>query len=221
MPASRANTALSFVGAVLISVLGWSRASNALAESGTTTAAATTTGSSSTARRDAPLKLLDIDGKPFDLRAASKGPVRVILFTRSDCPISNRYAPEVRSLCEKFKSKGVDFYLVYVDPDEKPESIRQHIRDFKYPCAGIRDPEHTLVAKTGATVTPEAVVFNRDWKIVYRGRVNDLYVDLGTARPAATKHDLEDAVVATLAGLPVAQPVTKAIGCYIGDLKAK
>lgn len=172
------------------------------------------------ARADTSLRLLDVDGKPFDLHKASKGPVRVVLFTRSDCPISNRYAPEIRRLCETFHGKGVDFYLVYVDPAEKPEAIREHLRDYKYPCPGIRDPNHTLVAQTGATVTPEAVVFNREWKITYRGRVTDLYVDIGTARPAATKHDLQDAIVATLAGRAVAEPVTKAIGCYIGDLKS-
>lgn len=222
MSASLRGTAASFL-AVATSVVAWNWVGevSVFAESAATPVTAATTRTSSPTRKETPLRLIDVDGKPFDLRQSSKGPVRVVLFTRSDCPISNRYAPEVRSLCEKFNGKGVDFYLVYVDPDEKPESIRQHIRDFKYPCAGIRDPEHTLVAKTGATVTPEAVVFNRDWKVTYRGRVNDLYVDLGTARPAATKHDLQDAIVATLAGLPVAEPVTKAIGCYIGDLKAK
>jgi cytochrome oxidase Cu insertion factor (SCO1/SenC/PrrC family) len=217
----RGTAAYLITLAILGVVAVWIGESGALAESAGVPVTANNKSTSNTARKEVSLRLLDIDGKPFDLRQASKGPVRVVVFTRSDCPISNRYAPEVRSLCEKFQNKGVDFYLVYVDPEEKPESIRQHIRDFKYPCTGIRDPEHTLVAKTGATVTPEAVVFNRDWKLVYRGRVNDLYVDLGTARPAATKHDLEDAIVATLAGVPVAEPVTKAVGCYIGDLKAK
>jgi cytochrome oxidase Cu insertion factor (SCO1/SenC/PrrC family) len=221
MSLSRENCVLMVAVATCLSTFCFVQGRRALAESAAAATSANTNGSTAGARKDIPLTLIDIDGKPFDLRRSSKGPVHVFLFTRSDCPISNRYAPEVRSLCEKYRDKGVDFYLVYVDPEEKPEAIRQHIRDFKYPCTGIRDPEHTLVAKTGATVTPEAVVFNRDWKLAYRGRVNDLYVDLGTARPAATKHDLEDAIVATLAGLPVAQPVTKAIGCYIGDLKAK
>jgi hypothetical protein len=172
-------------------------------------------------RRSSELKLFDVDGKPFDLQRSSNGSVRVIVFIRSDCPISNRYAPEIRSLYDSYHSKGVDFYLVYVDPTEKAEAIREHLREYKYPCTGVRDPEHTLVAATGATVTPEAVVFNRQWKATYRGRVNDLYVDLGTARPAATRHDLKEAIVATLAGAPVAEPVTKAVGCTIHDLKTK
>src|SRR5258706_7607896 len=42
----------------------------------------------------------------------------VCLFTRTDCPISNSYAPEMRRIHEKFSPRGVAFYLVYPDPDE-------------------------------------------------------------------------------------------------------
>src|SRR4051812_25174496 len=54
------------------------------------------------------LKLLDLDGKPFDLKTSSEGRVHVALFTRTDCPVSNQCAPEVRELYEKLHSKGVD-----------------------------------------------------------------------------------------------------------------
>lgn len=208
---SRAFAAGSIACAILIGASGCMERVSGLAEAAAPSGAATPQSDS--------LRLVDLDGKPFNLRHSSQGPVRVVLFTRSDCPISNRNAPEMKSLYENYHSKGVDFYLVYVDPDEKPEAIREHLREFKYPCPGICDPQHTLVAQTGATVTPEAVVFSRDWQIAYRGRVNDQYVDLGTARPAASKHDLQEAIEATLAGRPVAEPVTRAIGCYIGDLK--
>jgi cytochrome oxidase Cu insertion factor (SCO1/SenC/PrrC family) len=166
------------------------------------------------------LKLLDLDSKPFDLQKSSEGQVHVVLFTRSDCPVSNQLAPEVRMLFEKLHPKGVDFYLIYVDPNEKPEAIREHLREYQYPCTGIRDPEHTLVAQTGATVTPEAVVFNRDWHIAYRGRINNEYIEVGKSRTTAVRHDLQEAIEATLADQPVPEPVSRhAIGCYIGDLK--
>jgi hypothetical protein len=165
------------------------------------------------------LRLVDVDDKPFDLKGASPGRVHVVIFTRSDCPVSNRFAPEVRKLYDDFHAKGADFCLVYVDPSEKPSAIRQHLREYEYACPGLRDPEHTLVAQTGATVTPEAVVFDGSWQMTYRGRINDQYEDLGKARANSSKHDLRDAIEATLAGQPVAEPITKAIGCYIGDLK--
>jgi hypothetical protein len=163
--------------------------------------------------------LVDLDGRPFNFGQSAKGSVSVAIFTRSDCPISNRYAPDVRELYEKFHSRGVAFYLIYVDPGEQPEAIRRHVNEYDYPCTALRDPNHVLVAQTKATVTPEAALFDIGGNIVYRGRINDLYADLGKARAAATKHDLRDALEATLAGEKVAEPVTKAIGCYIADLK--
>jgi hypothetical protein len=167
----------------------------------------------------ASVRLLDLDGRPFGLWNVGPERIRVVVFTRSDCPVSNRYAPEVKELYESFHPRGVDFYLIYVDPNETAESIRSHVAEFGYPCPAFHDPRHTLVAYTRATVTPEAVIFDRDGQITYRGRVSDLYAGLGKARSAATKHDLRDAIEATLNGQPVAEPVTKAIGCFISDLK--
>jgi hypothetical protein len=165
------------------------------------------------------LRLLDLDGKPINLRAASAGPIRVAVFTRSDCPVSNQAAPEIRSLYNDFHPQGVDFYLVYVDPRQKSEEIREHLRQYEYPCGAARDPEHSLVAQTGATVTPEAVVFDKDWRIAYRGRINDKYEEVGKPRSSTNRHDLRDAIESTLAGKPVAEPVVTAVGCYIRDLK--
>jgi peroxiredoxin len=165
------------------------------------------------------LKLADLNGNSFDLRKASEGRVHVVVFTRSDCPVSNQFAPEVRGLFEKFHPQGVDFYLIYVDPSEKTDTIREHLRQYEYQCAALRDPDHTLVAQTGATVTPEAVVFDGDWRIAYRGRINDEYVELGKSKTSSIRHDLQEAIEATLAGHAVAEPITRAVGCYIGDLR--
>jgi AhpC/TSA family len=171
------------------------------------------------AQETKPLRLLNVDGQPFDMWQGDASMATVVIFTRSDCPISNRYAPDIRQLYESFHPRGVDFYLVYVDPHEQPEAIRTHLREYEYPCPGLRDPEHTLVAATGATVTPEAVVFNGERKMVYRGRIDDRNSDFGKANSVVVKHDLADAIEATLAGQPVAEAETKAVGCYIGDLE--
>ena len=114
---------------------------------------------------------------------------------------------------------GSNSCLIYVDPRETPEAIRTHLKEYEYPCEAFLDPEHQLVAATRATVTPEAVVFDAQRKRVYRGRIDDLFVDFGKSRSEASTHDLEDAILATLDGRPVAEPETKAVGCIIADLK--
>ena len=167
----------------------------------------------------APLQFVDLDGKAVDFADIAGDAATVVIFTRTDCPISNRYAPEVRRLYDEFHPRGVAFYLVYVDPREGPQDIRAHLKEYEYPCPALLDHDHLLVAATGATVTPEAVVFAANGTRTYRGRIDDLYADLGASRSAPTTHDLSDAIEATLADKPAADPETKAVGCLIADLK--
>jgi hypothetical protein len=142
----------------------------------------------------------------------------VYIFTSTDCPISNRYAPEVRRLAETFAKDGVVFRLVYPSRADTEQMIREHVAAFSYTnVTAVRDPDLALVRFSGATITPEAVVV-RDGKVVYRGRIDDRQVDLGVERPAATQHDLADALAAIVGGRRVPQPVTRAVGCYIADL---
>jgi hypothetical protein len=55
-------------------------------------------------------------------------------------------------------------------------------------------------------------------RLLYRGRIDDRYVDLGRERPQPTSHDLESALIALIAGKPVAVRETRAIGCILADL---
>jgi hypothetical protein len=166
-----------------------------------------------------PVRVVDLEGKSVDLLQQERGRISVVIFTRTDCPISNRFAPEIRRLDETYRPRGVDFFLIYVDPHEDPAAIRRHLSEYQYACTGLRDPEHVLVAYCHATTTPEAVVFNRDGTIAYQGRISDQYVELGTAKPQAARHDLAEAIESTLLGRPVAVARTTPVGCSIADLK--
>jgi hypothetical protein len=141
----------------------------------------------------------------------------VFVFTRTDCPISNRYAPEVERLYEKFK-KDVDFWLVFVDRNEPEGAILKHVREYGYQFGAILDRKHELVKLAQATVTPEAAVFAGK-QLIYRGRIDDRYAAFGKARRAPAHHDLEEVLDAIAAGRPVKPATTRAIGCFIEDLE--
>jgi hypothetical protein len=149
-----------------------------------------------------------------------EAPATVLVFTRDDCPISNRYAPELARLHDELSPRGVRFLRVYPDPDATPETMTAHGERFSYPFDAVADPDHRLVAAVGATITPEAAVLDAAGELVYRGRIDDRWVSFGQARQEPTRRDLEDAVESLLAGDPPAGPVTtEAVGCYLEDLR--
>src|SRR4051794_20257315 len=164
------------------------------------------------------VRLLDLDGRLVDPFLASEDAAAIVfLFASVDCPISNRYAPLVQPRHPSFAPKGAAFWLAYPTPADSPAAIREHLRAFNYPVHALRDPKHDLVKLTKVTVTPEAAVYDRGRSLVYHGRLDDRYVSIGVERPAATRHDLADAMTAALAGTPVAAGATPGVGCYIAD----
>ena len=166
----------------------------------------------------AEVRLRDLDDRQVDPLKAPAGARGVaFLFVSVDCPISNRYAPEVRRLHDKFAAQGISFSLVYPNPVEPVAAIRRHIKDYSYPMRALRDPRHALVKQAGATITPEAAVFDPNGRLLYRGRIDDRYVSLGLERPVATRHDLDEALTDIVAGKAPRQATTQAVGCFIAD----
>jgi len=160
----------------------------------------------------------DLDGRPFDPFRAAQGKVVVLIFVRTDCPVSNRYAPTIQQLSTQIGDKAA-FFLVYPSNKENSETIRKHDRDFGYALAALRDPRHILVKQSQAQITPEAAVFDANRRLVYHGRIDNLYEDFGHARRRATTHELADAIEAAIAGKTLTANATPAVGCYISDLE--
>jgi hypothetical protein len=173
----------------------------------------------------------NLDGKHFDPTRDTDARATVVLFVDSDCPVSNRYAPEIHALYRSYAPRGVNFWLVYPDPDISVDTIRAHMQSYGYAMPALRDPEHALVRRANALVTPEAGIFLPDGSLVYHGRIDDRYVDLTRRRAQATEQDVAKALDAVLAGQTVDSNWSPApgrsleamsqpgVGCYIRDFK--
>jgi thiol-disulfide isomerase/thioredoxin len=154
-------------------------------------------------------------GETSPLRSRAK--IVVLVFVSSECPISNKLAPELERVGHKFSTNDVSFTIVYPNKSDTEAKVAEHRREYHLTGEYRRDPKHKLAKTAGATVTPEAAVFDEQRELVYRGRVNDQFVALGKGRPEATRHDLEEAISAVLAGKKPAQSRTDAVGCFIQD----
>ena len=167
----------------------------------------------------APVTLPDVNGVRHQPLVAKDNRATVFFFLAHDCPISNGYAPEMNRICARYAPAKVGFYMVYTDSDTRASEERKHAKAFGFRCPALRDPSHILVQQVGVTTTPEVAVVAPSGKLLYRGRIDNTYAQVGIRRNQTTEHDLRDALDAILQNRPVLHPTTPAIGCYISPAK--
>lgn len=175
--------------------------------------------SSTTAKespRTDPIRLSDNEGKIHEPLKAHGQKATALMFLSSDCPLGNSYAPEIARIVADFKERGISFYAIYAS--ETKQEIARHLKEFKLPLPGLSDPGQQLATAFQATVTPEVAIVSSEGLLLYRGRIDDRAVKLGKARVEPTKRDLRLALEAIVAGQPVPEKFTKAIGCYLPPL---
>ncbi len=136
------------------------------------------------ASADQPPTGIDLAGKPVDPLHADVGKPVVLIFVRTDCPISNRYAPTIQRLSAQYAGKAA-FWLVYPDKSESSAAIEQHLHAYGYKLPALHDPQHSLVNLGQAQVTPEVAVFDASGQLVYHGRIDNWYVTFGHSRPGS------------------------------------
>jgi hypothetical protein len=164
------------------------------------------------------LHATDMQGRPLTALAPPGTRVIVFIFAATDCPISNRYIPEVARISREIPSRGVVYRWVYPNPTDTASVVAQHAKAYSLSMPEIVDAKQELVRMAHVTVTPEAAVFtveNGQLREQYHGRIDDRYIAFGKERPQATRHDLEDAIKAALVGRPVPVPDGKPVGCSI------
>jgi hypothetical protein len=165
----------------------------------------------------------DGSGRPVNHLGTQKTRAIVLVFLASDCPISNRYLPELKRLNVEFAQKNVAFWLVYPNYSETGKSVLEHLAGFGIPMPVLLKPSPELMGLTPATITPESAVLStvvdkngkQTLTSKYLGRIDNRYVEIGRERPAATENDLEQAIRAVLTHETVKKADGPPVGCGI------
>lgn len=159
------------------------------------------------------LELMDLAGKRHAPLAVGGVKPVVLIFVTPYCPSANAFMPEVSRIMSLYGARA-DFYLVHADPAVKAADAAKQAEMFALTATVLLDPACAVARAAQATVTPEVVVRTAG-RTVYQGRINDLYLNRTRKQAEPKSHDLVAALDAILAGRPVANPLTKAIGCSI------
>jgi peroxiredoxin len=139
-------------------------------------------------------RVLDLDGNIR--RIGDEDGVRpaVLVFLSSYCTISSRYLPELNALAETAQKANVDFYGVFSDPQLSWGDIRKIRDDYGLTFPILFDVSGDIASRLEPLVTPEAFVVGADDRIIYRGRIDNRFADIGKLRNKITKFELSETI---------------------------
>lgn len=164
------------------------------------------------------LELPAIDGQKHTPLVTGDKNASVLFFVSPFCSTTKSFMKEINAIAADYAGK-MAVYLVHSDPEITQEVAMEHTVISEVKATVLLDREQTLAKQVQARITPEAVVIGTDGKVLYKGRINDLYLGPTKRQRAATTKDLRDALDALLAGKPVPEPQQEAQGCKIGGIK--
>ena len=171
-------------------------------------------------------KLPGVDGKTYTLASFSKSPILVIVFSCNHCPTAQAYEDRMIQLTKDYSKKGVAVVAIspndpeavrldelgYTDMGDSFEEMKLRSKHKKYNFPYLYDGATQKVANAyGPVATPHVFIFDKERKLRYQGRIDDV------EKPTKTPNSLDtrNAIEALLANKEVPVATTKVFGCSV------
>jgi adenine-specific DNA methylase len=122
-------------------------------------------------------KFKSVDGKEYSLNGLSEGKEGLlVVFTSVQCPYALSYFEKLDSIAKNNKYSEIAFILVSSNAtiDEDVEDLDEMKKDFpSLSVPFIRDEDKILSSHFKATFTPECLLLNKHYEILYRGPMDN------------------------------------------------
>lgn len=157
-----------------------------------------------------------VDGRTWAASDFADRKVLVVIFSCNHCPYVHAYEDRIIEVQRDYGARGVQVVAVCSNdavsyPEDSFENMKKRALEKGYNFPYLHDESQAVARAFGAEKTPHLFVFDARRRLAYEGRIDDNHQD-----PAAVKRKyLREALDAILAGQPVREPATFAIGCTI------
>jgi hypothetical protein len=166
-------------------------------------------------------EMLSTQGENHSLTSLKKENGFLVIFSCNTCPFviawEDRY-PEIANWANDAK---VGYALINSNEakrkgEDSMEEMINHAQEKGYPdIPYLVDNNSELANAFGAKTTPHVFLFDKDWKLVYEGAIDDNHKE----QAAVESHYLKDALMNLSKGEKIDPNDTKAIGCSIKRVK--
>ena len=169
------------------------------------------------------MKLLNIDGQEWSLIDLVGENGILVVFSCNTCPFvvgregkSDGWEGRYNPLAGVARANGVSTVLVNSNEakrkgDDSLEQMKLHAVEAGYAMPYVVDNEHKLADAFGARSTPHVYLFDSEFRLVYRGAIDD---NVNSA-DEVTERYVEEAIERLVNGKKIKPAVTKAVGCSI------
>ena len=166
------------------------------------------------------------DGKTYSLASFAKSKILVIVFTCNHCPTAQAYEERIIQLTKDYSSKGVAIVAImpndpnavrldelgYTDMGDTYEEMKKRAKEKKFNFPYLYDGKTQSTAKAyGPVATPHVFIFDKERKLRYQGRIDDVEKPTKTPNTFDTRAALDD----LLSEKEVRVASTKVFGCSI------
>lgn len=161
------------------------------------------------------VSMKNIDGKMLSLADVRKDKGTLVIFTCNHCPYAKAWEDRIAKIGNEAQTKGVGVIAINPNdpasfPEDSFENMKQRASKAGFQFPYVVDATSNVARAYGATKTPEVFLFGPDEKLIYYGAVDDSAEESGVE-----SRFLKDAIEAMLAGQPIKERETKAVGCSI------
>jgi len=167
-------------------------------------------------------RLIDQTDRSWELYRLREAPAVVIFVYGVGCPIVRLSAPGLETLKTEYTEKGVQFIGLNPNVLDNREEVAKEAEEYSVTLPILMDTSGAISSSLGITRMAEFIVAvpKQDWKIVYRGPMDDRF-DYGSQKPEATKTWLRDALEAVLAERAPETAVVQTKGCLVNMPKVE
>jgi thiol-disulfide isomerase/thioredoxin len=152
---------------------------------------------------------------------SQKKNIGVYFFMLEDCVICQSYTPLINELHQTY-GETYEFVGIFPNFRSKKSTIEKFAEKYDIKFDLRTDYFQTKMDDYQVEITPEVVVVDQNTdNILYQGRIDDEFIEIGRRKTVVSHHDLKNALKEIKDGIPVTTPRTEAVGCIIQKNKLK
>lgn len=163
----------------------------------------------------------DVHGREHQLGQGKGLKGVALVFLGPECPISQRYVPELNRIAAPQDTNAISFYGIISAPSMTRTQALAFVKEYAIRFPVLFDNGGRLARWLRPTHVPEAFVIKPDGDIVYRGRIDDGFAAPGKPRAVIQSRELRDALRAVRAGDSPPRAFARPVGCYFEEWPAK